>query len=70
MIHNEEEYRAMLKRIEHFQRQVERVRMVESNPQNYRLCVSGFLAELDRMNLDVREYLWSHPNELASTAVA
>jgi hypothetical protein len=64
MIKNEQEYRVTLERIARFQRQVEQLRQVEANPKNYRLSASGFLAELDRMNLEVREYLWSSPREL------
>jgi hypothetical protein len=30
---------------------------VETNLANYRLSASGFLAEIDRMQLEVREYL-------------
>jgi len=63
MIHNEHEYRTALQRIERFQRQVEQLRKTETNPDNYRLSASGFLAELDRMQLEVREFLWSHPAE-------
>jgi len=59
-----------LKRIERFQRQIEELRKRESNPENYRLSASGFLAELDRMNLDIREYLWSLPTETSSTVAA
>jgi len=59
MIHNDEEYRVTLDRIACFQKQVAHLRQVEKNPENYRLSVRGFLAELDRMNLEVREYLWS-----------
>jgi hypothetical protein len=40
------------------------LRQVETNLVNYRLSVSGYLAELDRMQLEVREYLWLHPSEL------
>lgn len=65
MIKNDKEYQVTLERIAHFQRQVERLRQVEKNPTNYRLSVSGYLAELDRMYLEIREYLWSHPVELA-----
>ena len=61
MIHNEKEYNTTLERISQFQKQVDHLRKVETNPENYHLSVSGFLAELDRMNLEVREYLWSHP---------
>ena len=64
MIRNEQEYRTTLERIAHFQRLVGRLRETETNPENYRLSAGGFLAELDRMNLDVREYLWSHPSQL------
>jgi hypothetical protein len=64
MINNEKDYKTTIERIAHFQRQVEQLRNTESNLENYRLSVSGFLAELDRMNLEVREYLWSHPSQL------
>ena len=70
MIQNEQEYRAALQRIERFQRQVEQLRKTETNPQNYRLSASGYLAELDRMQLEVREYLWGHPADQPGLAVA
>jgi hypothetical protein len=63
MIHNEEEYKTTLDRIGQFQKQVENLREVEKISENYHLSVSGFLEELDRMNLEVREYLWSHPSQ-------
>ncbi len=65
MIQNEEEYKTTLERINQFQRQVEHLREVEKIPENYHLSASGFLAELDRMNLEVREYLWSHPSKFS-----
>lgn len=67
MINNEQEYKTTLERIAHFQKQIEHLRKTETNSENYRLSVSGFLAELDRMNLEVREYLWAHPSQLADT---
>jgi hypothetical protein len=67
MINNEQEYRITLERISHFQKQIEHLRKTETNSENYRLSASGFLAELDRMNLEVREYLWLHPSQLADT---
>ena len=70
MIRNDQELQVALKRIEYFQRQVTHLRHVETNPENYRLSVSGYLAELDHMNLEVRDYLWLHPNEIASTTVS
>ena len=64
MIQNNQELEVTLARIRHFQKQVEKLREIETNPQNYRLAVGGFLTEIDRMNLEVREYLLIHPSEL------
>ena len=50
------------------QQQLAHLRRVETNPANYHASVSGFLAEIDRMQLEVREYLSLHPTELAATA--
>ncbi len=69
VIEHDQEFQATLKRIEHFQRQVTHLRHVETNPENYRLSVGGFLAELDRMNLEARDYLWLHPDKIASATV-
>jgi len=68
MIRNDTELRTTLERISKFQAQVSRIRQVETNPENYHASVSGFLSELDRMNLDVREYLSAHPKELAQAS--
>ncbi len=65
MIRTDDELRAARTRIERLQRQIEHLRRVETNPVNYRLSAGGFLAELDRLNLEVREYLALHPSELA-----
>jgi hypothetical protein len=67
MIANDQELNVTLDRIAIFQRQVAHLRNVESNPQNYHGSVSGFLAEIDRMQLEVREYLSFHPAELAKS---
>ncbi len=64
MIRNDQELQVTLERIEYFQQQVTHLRQVERNPVNYRLSASGYLAELDRMYLEVRDYLWLHPTEL------
>jgi len=53
-----------LERIARFQAQVANLRKTETNPVNYHVSVSGFLAEIDRMQLEVREYLSTHPAEL------
>jgi len=68
MIRNNQELEAAKERIAYFQQQVEKLRHVETNPQNYRLSASGFLAEIDRMNLEVREYLSLHPSEVKEHA--
>jgi hypothetical protein len=67
MNQTEQEYRTTLERVASFQRQIEHLRKTETNPQNYRLSASGYLSELDRMLLEVREFLWSHPAELSQT---
>ena len=64
MIKNDNELEVTLDRIGYFQRQVARLRQLESNPVNYRASASGYLVELDRMNLEVRDYLWLHPEEI------
>ena len=64
MIRNDQELQATLERVSYFQRQVNYLRQVETNPNNYRLSVGGYLVELDRMNLAIREYLWLHPSEV------
>jgi hypothetical protein len=68
MIRNDQELEATLDRIRHFQQQVEKLRQTELNPQNYRLSAGGYLAEIDRMNLEVREYFTLHPDEINQAA--
>ena len=66
MISNDQDFQATLERVRQFQLQVANLRRVERNPENYRLSASGYLAELDRMTLEIRDYLWSHPTEVQS----
>ena len=68
MIRSDKELEGTLERIRHFRQQVERLRQVETNPQNYRLSAGGYLAEIDRMNLEVREYFTLHPDEINQAA--
>ncbi len=68
MIRNDQELEAAKERIRYFQQQVEKLRQVETNAQNYRLSAGGYLAEIDRMNLELREYLSQHPSELKEQA--
>ena len=68
MIANDQELETTLERIRHFQAQLVYLRRVETNPVNYRLSSSGFLAEVDRMQLEVREYFSSLPAETVGAA--
>ncbi len=68
MIRNDQELEATLERIRYFHQQVEKLRQVETNPENYRLSAGGHLAEIDRMNLEVREYFSLHPGEINQAA--
>ena len=64
MIQNNQELEATLICIRHFQKQIEKLREVETYARNHELSPGSFLAEIDRMNLEVREYLSIHPIEL------
>ena len=64
MVSNDQELRHTMDRLRQLQLQVAHLRRVERNPENYRLSASGYLTELDRMMLEVRDYLWSHPTEV------
>jgi len=57
MIESDTELSAALERIRQLQQQLALLRKAETNPINYRLSSSGFIAEIDRMQLAVREYL-------------
>ena len=64
MIQNDLEMQTTQERIAHFQKQVAHLRRVEQDPVAYHLSAGGFLAEIDRMNREVREYLSLHPSEM------
>ncbi len=63
MIATDQELQSTFERIAWFQQQVAHLRQTETNPVNYQAAVSGFLAEMDRMQLEVREYLSLLPTE-------
>jgi hypothetical protein len=63
MIANDQELQTTLDRIAWFQQQVAHLRRTQTNPVNYRAAASGFLAEIDRMQLEVREYFCVLPTE-------
>ncbi len=68
MIANDKELQTTLERIAWLQQQVAQLHRTETNPVNYRAAVSGFLAEIDRMQLEVREYFSFLPAEKAGAA--
>jgi hypothetical protein len=68
MITNDQQLQTTLERITWFQNQITHLRKTETNPVNYRASVSGFLAEVDRMQLEVREYLSFLPPERTKAA--
>jgi hypothetical protein len=68
MITNDQQLKTTLDRITWFQNQAIHLRKTESNPANYRAAVSGFLAEIDRMQLEVREFLSFLPKEKVGAA--
>jgi hypothetical protein len=68
MIVNDAELKTTLDRIDIFRRQITELRQKETNPENYRLAVSGYLTEIDRSNLEVREFLSLLPEELETTS--
>jgi len=56
---NLERARATLDRIQRLGQQVKKLRLVETNPNNYRLSAGGYLVEIDRMNVEVRAYFYN-----------
>jgi len=69
MIKNDHELEVTQERILHFERQVAQIRRTETNTENYRTSAGGLLSEIDRMNLEIRDYLWSHPAERSAAPV-
>lgn len=61
MIKNDTELKVTRDRIERLELQISEIRKTETNPDNYRTSVSGFVSEIDRLQLEVREYLMSVP---------
>lgn len=64
MIQTDTELQGTLERIDYFQKQVKHLRATIPDPVTYRLSAGGFLAEIDRMQLEVREFFMTHPSEV------
>jgi len=67
MIENNNELQSTLDRIARFHAQLVQLRHVETNPANYHASASGFLAEIDKMQSEVRDYLKTCPSECEPT---
>lgn len=65
MIKDDTELRVAQERISRFHQQITHLRQIETDPQSYHAQASGFLTEIDRMQLEVRAYLMLHPQEMA-----
>lgn len=63
MIKNDTELKVTQDRINHFWKIVEAIRQTEKNSSNYKDSAGGFLAEIEKMNTEVHEYLSIHPSE-------
>jgi hypothetical protein len=59
MIKNDRELEITPERVQQFERQVAQIRKTETSGENYRKSAAGFFAEIDQMNLEIRDYLWS-----------
>lgn len=67
MIKNDTELKVTLDRVERLQLQIAEIRRAETNPENYRASVSGFISEMDRLQLEVREYLVTVPEPTSTS---
>lgn len=66
MMNSDRELRVTQERIAYMQAQLAKLRATEVDPRMYHASASGFLAEIDRMQLEVREYLRLHPTEITA----
>lgn len=69
MIHNDVELQGTQERIAFFCRLVAHMRQVEK-PENFKYMASGYLAEIEKMNAEVLEYLSRHASEPAPAEAA
>ena len=64
MIKNDIELEATQERVIRFWKMVEAIRQGEKNVSSYHASAGGFLAEIEKMNREINEYLSIHPSEL------
>lgn len=70
MIKNDTELKATQERINRFWEMVEAIRSTEENPSNYEASAGGFLAEIEKMNTEIHEYLSIHPSKFKKEKIA
>jgi hypothetical protein len=61
MIANEQELQVTFNRIRSLQEQTAALRRTELDPENYRASAGAFLAEIDRMQLEIGQFLAHRP---------
>ena len=69
MINNDNELQATQERIAFFCRTLTQMR-VNATPKEYRLYSNSYLAEIEKMNAEVVEYLSRHASESAPAEAA
>jgi hypothetical protein len=69
MIQNDVELQCTQERIAFFCRLVANMRRVES-PESFKLMASGYLAEIEKMNTEVLDYLSRHASEFVPAEAA
>jgi len=70
MIKSDRELEIARERVRQFESQVAQIRKTVTNVENSRLSAAGFLAQIERMNLEIRDYLWSLPAEQPASSAS
>ncbi len=70
MIKSDRELEIARERVRQFESQVAQIRKTVTNVENSRLSAAGFLAQIERMNLEIRDYLWSLPVEQPASSAS
>ena len=63
MIQNDQEFKTTQERVAYFQKILLQIRQT-ANPQEFYLVASGYLAEIEKMEKDMHDYLAKHATEL------
>jgi len=68
MIKTDTQLETTIKRITWFQNQLAHLRNTEPKSVDFHASAKGFIMEIDRMQLEVREHLSLHPSEIKEAA--